>query len=299
MIVEDLGEITPDVIALREELGFPGMKVLQFAFGDDAWASHGREPVPAAQLRAELRRLHRHPRQRHDGRLVREPGHGGAGIGLALRRHRRQQDRPRPDPAGAPIGGGGSGDPAAGPAGAGLRGPHERARPAGGQLDLALHGGHDPARADRLAGRPDGRDRPLATRTTRNRYAADSPALTTGLEPTMSERSGHSQPMPDPRWRLDLGANVVAGGVRFRVWAPNAQRVEVGAGAPGRAQQRHALTRTMMAITSDWCRAHGPATATATRSTAASRSPTRLAVAAGRPARRLRDRRSGRLPLAR
>jgi 4-alpha-glucanotransferase len=37
MIVEDLGEITPDVIALREELGFPGMKVLQFAFGDDVW----------------------------------------------------------------------------------------------------------------------------------------------------------------------------------------------------------------------------------------------------------------------
>jgi 4-alpha-glucanotransferase len=36
MIVEDLGEITPDVIALRQELGFPGMKVLQFAFGDDA-----------------------------------------------------------------------------------------------------------------------------------------------------------------------------------------------------------------------------------------------------------------------
>ena len=36
MIVEDLGEITPDVIVLREELGFPGMKVLQFAFGDDA-----------------------------------------------------------------------------------------------------------------------------------------------------------------------------------------------------------------------------------------------------------------------
>jgi 4-alpha-glucanotransferase len=36
MIVEDLGEITPDVIALREALGFPGMKVLQFAFDDDA-----------------------------------------------------------------------------------------------------------------------------------------------------------------------------------------------------------------------------------------------------------------------
>lgn len=34
-IVEDLGIITPDVAALREELGLPGMKVLQFAFGGD------------------------------------------------------------------------------------------------------------------------------------------------------------------------------------------------------------------------------------------------------------------------
>jgi len=36
MIVEDLGLITPDVEELRDALGFPGMKVLQFAFGDDA-----------------------------------------------------------------------------------------------------------------------------------------------------------------------------------------------------------------------------------------------------------------------
>jgi 4-alpha-glucanotransferase len=35
-IVEDLGLITPDVVALREELGFPGMKVLQFAFDSGA-----------------------------------------------------------------------------------------------------------------------------------------------------------------------------------------------------------------------------------------------------------------------
>ncbi|MDQ3512942.1 MAG: 4-alpha-glucanotransferase [Chloroflexota bacterium] len=34
-VIEDLGVITPDVIALRDELGFPGMKVLQFAFEDD------------------------------------------------------------------------------------------------------------------------------------------------------------------------------------------------------------------------------------------------------------------------
>ena len=35
IIVEDLGLITADVIALRDELGLPGMNVLQFAFGDD------------------------------------------------------------------------------------------------------------------------------------------------------------------------------------------------------------------------------------------------------------------------
>ena len=32
LIAEDLGEITPDVYALRDQLGLPGMKILQFAF---------------------------------------------------------------------------------------------------------------------------------------------------------------------------------------------------------------------------------------------------------------------------
>ncbi|MCA1630569.1 MAG: 4-alpha-glucanotransferase [Acidobacteria bacterium] len=36
IIAEDLGVITPDVEALRDEFGFPGMRVLQFAFGGDA-----------------------------------------------------------------------------------------------------------------------------------------------------------------------------------------------------------------------------------------------------------------------
>jgi 4-alpha-glucanotransferase len=36
LVAEDLGEITPDVHALRDALGLPGMKVLQFAFGGDA-----------------------------------------------------------------------------------------------------------------------------------------------------------------------------------------------------------------------------------------------------------------------
>ena len=36
IIAEDLGEITPDVIALRDKFDLPGMKVLQFAFASDA-----------------------------------------------------------------------------------------------------------------------------------------------------------------------------------------------------------------------------------------------------------------------
>jgi len=35
IIAEDLGVITPAVEALRDELGYPGMKILQFAFADD------------------------------------------------------------------------------------------------------------------------------------------------------------------------------------------------------------------------------------------------------------------------
>lgn len=36
LIAEDLGEITPDVITLREQTGLPGMAILQFAFGSGA-----------------------------------------------------------------------------------------------------------------------------------------------------------------------------------------------------------------------------------------------------------------------
>ncbi len=42
IIAEDLGLITPEVDALRERLGFPGMRVLQFAFGNDTKADDYR-----------------------------------------------------------------------------------------------------------------------------------------------------------------------------------------------------------------------------------------------------------------
>jgi len=38
IIAEDLGIITPDVVALRDKHGLPGMKVMQFAFGADTLA---------------------------------------------------------------------------------------------------------------------------------------------------------------------------------------------------------------------------------------------------------------------
>ena len=47
LIAEDLGIITPEVEALRDELRLPGMRVLQFAFGEDADNPH----LPANYVR--------------------------------------------------------------------------------------------------------------------------------------------------------------------------------------------------------------------------------------------------------
>ncbi len=42
IIAEDLGDITPEVVALRDSLGLPGMKILQFGFGGepDVWTQN-------------------------------------------------------------------------------------------------------------------------------------------------------------------------------------------------------------------------------------------------------------------
>jgi 4-alpha-glucanotransferase len=48
IIAEDLGVITPDVVALRERCGFPGMRILQFAFGSgsgNVYLPHNHEPA--------------------------------------------------------------------------------------------------------------------------------------------------------------------------------------------------------------------------------------------------------------
>ena len=46
IIAEDLGVITPDVVALRERYGFPGMKIMQFGFGEEDGAEHRPDHYP-------------------------------------------------------------------------------------------------------------------------------------------------------------------------------------------------------------------------------------------------------------
>jgi 4-alpha-glucanotransferase len=46
LIAEDLGMITPEVHALRDRFGFPGMKVLQFAFSDGSGDIHKPHNYP-------------------------------------------------------------------------------------------------------------------------------------------------------------------------------------------------------------------------------------------------------------
>ena len=51
LIAEDLGIITPEVEALRDELGLPGMRVLQFAFGGE---DHDNPHLPANYVRESV-----------------------------------------------------------------------------------------------------------------------------------------------------------------------------------------------------------------------------------------------------
>lgn len=46
IVAEDLGFITPEVHALRDDFDFPGMRVLQFAFDDDTGPYHRPESFP-------------------------------------------------------------------------------------------------------------------------------------------------------------------------------------------------------------------------------------------------------------
>ena len=91
VIAEDLGYLTDSVRQLVADCGFPGMKVLEFAF-DSRDSSSARDYLPHNYPR-KLRGLHRHPRQRDGGGLVPQHPARRAGGGLPVpppgRRRRR------------------------------------------------------------------------------------------------------------------------------------------------------------------------------------------------------------------
>ena len=124
VIAEDLGVITPAVHRLRDELGLPGMAVLQFGFTPgDPRNTHDLAQPPRAPGR-----LHGHARQRHAARLVRDAARRppGARRRGAPRHVRRGVVGPRRARAVLPRARGH--DPGPGRAGAGLGGADERPR---------------------------------------------------------------------------------------------------------------------------------------------------------------------------
>ena len=56
IIAEDLGYLTPEVKAMLAESGYPGMKIMQFAFD-----SRESGNLPASYLPPQQRGVHRHP----------------------------------------------------------------------------------------------------------------------------------------------------------------------------------------------------------------------------------------------
>ena len=63
VIAEDLGVITPDVEQLRDELGFPGMVVLEWAFGGPPSNPHRLENHRVQPGHVDLDARHRHARR--------------------------------------------------------------------------------------------------------------------------------------------------------------------------------------------------------------------------------------------
>ena len=144
IIAEDLGELFPSVRKLLADSTFPGMKVLQFAFGggDNEYLPHNRRGLP------------RHPRQHHPDRLVGErrfqkgKSHRcGLSAPDPLQAHRQGggsgQDRSRahrPAAGGTGLGGGQSHHSHVRLAGSGCRGAPEHPGQAGRQLGMACQG---------------------------------------------------------------------------------------------------------------------------------------------------------------
>ena len=128
VIAEDLGVITPDVHALREGLGFPGMAILVLGV-----SGASRQPTPAREPPCPRGGLHIDPRHRHAGGSL--PRRFGVGS----------------DRRGPLVAGSARRDARAGCARARLGGEDESARCGRGELGLAAS-----ARSARAARSPGG-----------------------------------------------------------------------------------------------------------------------------------------------
>ena len=133
IIAEDLGFLTPEVHQLLRDSGLPGMKVLEFAF--DA-----REPsnyLPP-HLRAQLRVLRGHPRQRDRDAVAGAGGPGRRDLRPEVSGPERGRGLPLGDDPGRHVQRGGHlRGPDAGLPGPGGRGPDEHPGHPGEQLALA------------------------------------------------------------------------------------------------------------------------------------------------------------------
>ena len=140
VIAEDLGVITPDVERLRDELGFPGMVVLEWAFGGSAEQSAPARESSLQPGHVDLDARHRHARRALPGRglvasardraLLAGRARTGAGAGCAWPR---------------------------------LRGTHEQAGRGRGQLVLAARARAARGRGRRSSARGCARCRPRLT----------------------------------------------------------------------------------------------------------------------------------------
>jgi 4-alpha-glucanotransferase len=86
IIAEDLGFITPDVIALRDEFGFPGMRIIQFGFSSDAT----NKDLPHNYVRNTVVYTGTHDNDTAAGWFQSQPG-GGSSVRSAEQIERERQ----------------------------------------------------------------------------------------------------------------------------------------------------------------------------------------------------------------
>ena len=139
-IAEDLGVITPDVYALRDQFHLPGTRVLQFAFDGNPDNPH----LPDNYVRNTVVYTGTHDNPTTRGWFEELPDDQRQNLWKYLKRPAGESGEAAPAlmTLGLVVRGGARDGSAAGSAESGERGSDERSRPCRRQLALALHGRH-------------------------------------------------------------------------------------------------------------------------------------------------------------